>query len=239
VIALPILWLAINPREEPGVAKPDEPTVDRIERETLDLIQTHLTVLKYAKVGRDLARLEKLGEAVTAENPPTGFIQLNNAAARARRLDIPVLIAFSKADTFAPEGRPEGLYAPPFPPDSPAEGAPCPSIKPQDADPGALALLHFPVLVRWLEENVRYFKFDFVQSFKDPNRFPDAVSTQFAYTAKVRNPLGIRSSLEFFTAHPWKVLPRPIGSAYQMIRSWSASRWTHQRLLAALGSSRR
>ncbi|MGD2068240.1 MAG: hypothetical protein PVI57_06100 [Gemmatimonadota bacterium] len=235
LMALPIVWAGWNP--EPGQgdrrAEPSERDEIGMREATQRMLDAHRMLLKYAMVARDLKRIRKampqLG--LSAEEAPTRN-QVDDAFQTAGRLEIPVAIGFSKADLYAPggsrsgEGRGDdrsGLYTPDLPGGG---GRAAPPLHPLYTDPLVLGHLHFPELFDFLEERVRFFKFDFVQALVDRSESPDPQeATADATDASRETLLGAEGLVEFLTRHPWRVPGIGTATAIALDRRLRPDRW--------------
>jgi hypothetical protein len=237
LMALPIVWAGWNPDADSDPDRRVEPSErDEIgmRNATRRMVDAHRMLLKYAMVARDLERLSKalpqLG--LDPDHPPTRN-QVDDAFRTARRLAVPVALGFSKADLYAPvgaDGGPgrSGLYTPDLPGGG---GRPAPPLHPLFTDPLVLGHLHFPELFDFLQERVRYFKFDFVQALVDRSTCPDPREAAGEATDASRETfLGAEGLLEFVTHHPWRLPGMGTAAAIRLDRRLRPDRWNRSLL---------
>lgn len=243
VISLPILWRAWNQRATSPGASPPAPSSAQVadyQRTLAQTIDAHRLILKYTKVAHDLERVKakKPGIRLSREQAPSRD-DVDVLFKAAQPLNIPVFVAFSKADLYRTVGHPHGLNAPPFPSDprrlGVLAGKPSPPIDPTASDPLALGWAHLPTLFEFLSEHVRHFKFDFVQVLKDPKDEPDpeeAYGGEPIYDSKEL--LGARSAMEFLTCDLWHPQGISTATAFQLSRWLPPGRWSADGVRSAL-----
>lgn len=245
LMALPIVWAGWNDPRSEARAEPSERDEIAMRRARDRMVDAHRMLLKYAIVARDLKRLRRAvpGVGLSADEVPTRD-QVDDAVPSARRLPIPVALAFSKADLYAPgdgagsvEGlRSVGLHTPDLPGRS---GQPAPPLHPLYTDPMALGHLHFPELFDFLVERVRYFHFDFVQALVDRSAAPDPQEAAEDRADAGRGTLvGGEGLLEFVTRHPWRLPGPTTAAALEADRLLNPRRWDRE-LLRRLHDRRR
>jgi hypothetical protein len=186
------------------------------------MIDAHRMLVKYAMVARDLRMLRKalphlgLDDVVAPSRN-----QVDDAFRSAAALRIPVFVAFSKADLYAPAGARRGLYSPDVPGQT---GTTPPPLHPEKTDPLVLGWLHFPDLFEFLMEHARFFRFDFVQALEDRSPAPDPnIATRADST--IETLVGAESILEFLTAHPWTFPGISTATAVRIDRRLRPGRW--------------
>lgn len=226
LMALPIVWAGWNPAPGGGDrrAEPTERDEIGMREATQRMVEAHRMLLKYALVARDVDRIAKampqLG--LSRDEAPTRN-QVDDAFQTAGRLEVPVALAFSKADLYAPVGSGRsGLYTPDLP--GRGGGQP-PPLHPLRTDPVALGYLHFPELFEFLLERIRFFTFDFVQALVDRSVEPDPREAADTADASRETLLGAEGLLEFVTRHPWRVPGIGTASALALDRKLNPDRW--------------
>jgi len=200
LMALPIVWAGWNDPHQDRRQEPAERDEIAMREAQQRMVDAHRMLLKYAIVARDLERLRrrlpKLG-LDPVEAPSRN--QVDDAFKSARPLRVPVAVAFTKADLYAPAGQRAGLYTPDLPGRA---GQPAPPLHPIRTDPWALAYLHFPDFFDFMTERVRHFTFDFVQALEDRSAEPDPQRAD-EEGAAVDRLVGAEALVEFVTQHPW------------------------------------
>jgi hypothetical protein len=220
--ALPIVWSAWNHPAEDGRRDPGEADAEEMAQAERRMIDAHRMLVKYAMVARDLRMLRKalphlgLDDVVAPSRN-----QVDDAFRSAAALRIPVFVAFSKADLYAPAGARRGLYSPDVPGQT---GTTPPPLHPEKTDPLVLGWLHFPDLFEFLMEHARFFRFDFVQALEDRSPAPDPnIATRADST--IETLVGAESILEFLTAHPWTFPGISTATAVRIDRRLRPGRW--------------
>lgn len=220
--ALPIVWSGWNHAAEDARRQPDDTAGEEMRTATRRMVDAHRMLLKYALVARDLRSLRrKLPHiGLDEQNAPTRN-QVDDAFQSAAALDIPVFVAFSKADLFAPGSARRGLYTPDVPGFT---GHEPPPLHPERTDPLVLGALHFPDLFEFLMERVRFFRFDFVQALEDTSPVPDPNIAMRA-DSTIETLVGAESVLDFLTAHPWAFPGISTATAVRIDQRVHAARW--------------
>lgn len=242
LMALPIVWAGWNDPHSERRAEPSEADEIAMRRARDRMVNAHRMLLKYAIVARDLKRLRRVapGVGLQADEVPTRS-QVDDAVPSARPLSIPVALAFSKADLYAPgdgaasssQGlRTVGLHTPDLPG---RKGEPAPPVHPLHTDPLVLGRLHFPVLHDFLVERVRYFHFDFVQALVDRSDAPDPHEAPDGADAGRGTLVGGEALLEFVTRHPWGVPGLDAAAALRVDRALDPRRWGRELLRRLYG----
>lgn len=220
--ALPIVWSGFN---RPGVDRRQDPDpgVREEMRQARDaMVDAHRTLLKYAVVARGLRRLGRRGRrlGLRRDRAPSRT-QVDEAYRQAPRLPYPVLVAFSKADLYAPGDLRRGLFSP----SPPGVDGPPPPLHPLRTDPLALAQAHFSDLFAFLQSRVRHFKFDFLQALEDPTERPDPQEAR-VQNAPIESLVGAESALAFLTGHPWRFPGISTRTALRLDRWLRRERWS-------------
>jgi hypothetical protein len=100
-------------------------------------------------------------------------------------------------------------------------------ITPRSADPLVLGALAFPELYRFLEQHVRYYKFDYVQVIHDDSPRPSAEGVDAAARRRAYADLkGVLPAMEFLTEHPWGLTTPGTATALKLDRRLNRSRWS-------------
>lgn len=240
-VALPYLWHEWNhPDGGGGVLEPTAQQVRITEDATAGMINSTLLLLKYAIVAKQLKRVGKAHPNLQLTKPE-GHAGLwapdrhtiDEAFKAAGALDIPVFIAFSKADLCRTVAHPMGLRTPPLPPN--AEERYHARIQPKQSDPLILGMQAFPRLHEFLSEHVRYFKYDFVQVIRDTTSNPSPLDAPLIGQGGVASLRGVESALEFVTDHPWGIGSPGTAKAVEWSQRMDPDRWTEDGMQKALG----
>jgi len=100
-------------------------------------------------------------------------------------------------------------------------------VTPESADPLVLGALAFPELYRFLEQHVRYFKFDYVQVIHDDNPRPSAEAIAETARRRARADLrGVLPAMEFLTEHPWGLTTPGTATTLKLDRRFNRTRWS-------------
>ena len=216
MVAFPTLWAGWNDADSAERRRPAETERQQMRDVFESMLHAHQTLLKYAVVAQDLARLKRHDPKLELDaGAAPSRNAVDDAFRSARRLKAPVGVAFSKADLYRVGAR-AGLHPP-----GPGRAAP---VDPDAADPLMLGRRHLPELFVMLEERVRHFRFDFVQAFEDPSDHPDPAEAH-ASDMRIDTMVGAESMLEFVTSHPWRVPGLGTATALRIDRMLNAARW--------------
>jgi hypothetical protein len=242
-VALPLLWDAWNHPDGTGGAL--DPTVQQVritEETTAEMINSTTLLLKYAMVARQLGRVRKTHPNLKLTKPEghSGLWApdrhtIDEAFKAVGALDIPVFIAFSKADLCETVIHPTGLRTPPLPANAKAQYHA--RIQPELSDPLVLGMQAFPRLHEFLSKHVRYFKYDFVQVIRDASQLPSADHAPLLGQGGVADLRGVESALEFVADHPWGIGSPGTVKAVEWSRRTDPDRWTRGGMQKALGQT--
>jgi hypothetical protein len=242
-VALPYLWNAWNLSDENGkLVNPSEQQVRITEDTTAEMINSITVLLKYALVARQLGRVRKTQPNLKLTQPKgyKGFWApdrhtIDEAFRMVNPLDIPVFIAFSKADLCQTPAHPVGLRTPPLPANGNARYHA--HIQPETSDPLILGMQAFPRLHEFLSRYVRYFKYDFVQVLRDHTIDPNPLEAPLIREGGAVDLRGVESVLEFVTDHPWRFGSPGVAKAVEWSRRADPDRWTYDGMQKALGGT--
>lgn len=242
-VALPYLWNEWNhPDGSSGVMDPTSQQVRITEEKTAEMINSTVLLLKYAMVARQLDRVRKAHPNLQLTKPQdhSGLWApdrhtIDEAFKAVVVLDIPVFIAFSKADLCETLTHPLGLRTPPLPANAKAQYHA--RIQPELSDPLILGMQAFPRLHEFLSKHVRYFKYDFVQVIRDITDTPSPQQAPLIGHGGVADLRGVESALEFVADHPWGIGSPGTAKAVEWSRRTNPDRWTREGMQKALGQT--
>jgi hypothetical protein len=242
-VALPLLWDVWNhPDSSGGALDPTAQQVRITEELTAGMINSTTLLLKYAMVARQLDRVRKTHpnlQLTKPEDHPGLWAPerhtIDEAFKAVGALDIPVFIAFSKADLCETVTHPTGLRTPPLPANAKAQYHA--RIQPELSDPLVLGMQAFPRLHEFLSKHVRYFKYDYVQVIRDFSPLPSAAQAPLLGQGGVTDLRGVESALEFVADHPWGIGSPGTAKAVEWSRRTDPDRWTRAGMQKALGQT--
>ena len=232
-VSLPNLWSDLNVVSDASGQR--MPPVSAAEGEAARLAErmsrSIQTLLKYTLVAKRLKQIRSARPGLDLPATTQQGVALPNRAliddafTVGGPLSIPVFIAFSKADIFSTKRRRDGLLTGPL--TVTKRRTQQAVITPETADPLVLGALAFPELYRFLEQHVRYFKFDYVQAIHDSSPTPSPVAVSADARGLAHADLrGVLPAMEFLTEHPWGLTTPGTARALKIDRRLNRGRWT-------------
>ncbi|HEU4558478.1 MAG TPA: hypothetical protein VFS20_11545 [Longimicrobium sp.] len=232
-VSLPLLWSSWNmvggtPGERLVPSEDDEKQTARLTEQMIRSIQT---LLKYTLVAKQLKQIRRKRPGLDLPASVEEGVELpsraviDDAFTAGGPLSIPVFIAYSKSDLFRTPQLSDGLRTGPLTVGRNRTRQAV--ITPESADPLVLGALAFPELYRFLEQYVRYYKFDYVQVIHDGNPRPSAAAiAETARRQAYADLKGVLPAMEFLTEHPWGLTTPGTATTLKLDRRLNRSRWS-------------
>lgn len=218
MMALPIVWQHYNAVEQADRVPVSAELAQRTRQAQDAMLDAHRMLLKYAAVAQDLKRLGRRFPDLSRDHAPDREL-VDDAFKAARPLRAPVVLAFSKADLYQSHGARQALHTP----ELRAWSVEPPPLHPESTDPLMLGWVHFRAFFDFLCQNVRHFKFDFVQVLEDPSDNPLKAAMA---DPGIETLIGAESLVKLIALHPWRMpLTLSTGTALKLDRLLRPQYW--------------
>ena len=221
LMALPVVWSGWNPGDDPRRRVPPAGERREMEAAAERMVNAHKMLLKYAVVARFAERLRRKGRLDLKGNRPPTRNQVDDAFKRAPKYDRPVAVVLSKADLYVGRAR-DRMHTP----DLPRLGHRTPAgLRPGESEPLLTAATHFPDFLKFLEREVRYFKWSFCQALEDRSPDPDPLDAAADAEPGTDSLIGGEGVVDFLARHPWRVPGLSSAAAIRLDRRLRPDAW--------------